>query len=145
MTDSERFGALATRLAEAICRGDTEQALACFAPEGSYHDRFYGEFRGRAAIADMITNHFHRDARDLAWRVYDPCATPGLGYARYDFSYVSKLAGSEGRRAGFSGIMCCRLRDGLIERYEEIFERGPVLVQLDFPDERVLKSLKRWA
>jgi len=38
-----------------------------------------------------------------------------------------------------------RLKDGLIERYEEIFERAQVLVRLGFADERILKSVRKWA
>jgi len=67
------------------------------------------------------------------------------GYARYDFSYTSKIAGSEGRRAGFSGIACCELREGLIRRYSEVFERAQVLARLGFTDQRIVESVRRWA
>ena len=79
-------------MTQAICRGDAEAAADCFAENGVYHDGFYGEFKGRAAIADMV-----------------------------------------------------RLKDGLIERYEEIFERAQVLARLGFADERILKSVRKWA
>jgi hypothetical protein len=39
-----------------------------------------------------------------------------------------------------SGISCCELEGELIRRYGETFERAPVLAQLGFPDERILKS-----
>ena len=32
----------------------------------------------------------------------------------------------------------------VIRRYSEIFERAPVLAQLGFGDERILKSVRRW-
>jgi len=105
-------------MTQAICRGDAEAAAGCFAETGVYHDGFYGEFKGRAAIADMVRRHFHGDASDFS---------------------------SEGRRAGFSGICKVRLKDGLIERYEEIFERAQVLARLGFADERILKSVRKWA
>jgi hypothetical protein len=42
--------------------------------------------------------------------------------------------------------MCkVRLKDGLIERYEEVFERAQVLARLGFADERILKSVRKWA
>jgi len=144
MTDaSAAFGALLARMTQAICRGDGAAAADCFAPDGTYHDGFYGEFRGRGAIREMIEGLFHRDARDFVWRLEDVVFDGRVGYARYDFSYVSRLAGAEGRRVGFVGISRCRLRDGLIERYDEAFDRGPVLVQLGFPPERIAKSLAR--
>jgi len=37
------------------------------------------------------------------------------------------------------------LGGGLIERYEEIFERAQVLARLGFADERIVKSVRKWA
>ncbi len=139
------FPSLLERMTAAICAGDAAGAAACFTPEGVYHDGFYGEFRGRAEIARMVRELFFRDARDFKWAVSAAVADDRTGYARYEFSYVSKISGSEGRRVGFSGVSCCELEDGMIRRYAEIFERAPVLVRLGFSDERILKSVKRWA
>ena len=143
MTSGE-FGALLERMTRAICSGDGDGAAACFTERGIYHDGFYGEFAGRAAIAGMVCNFFHRDARDFEWRWRDPVCDGAVGYARYDFSYVSRLAGAQGRGVSFSGMACCRLAGALIERYDEIFERAPVLARLGFSDERLLKSVRRW-
>jgi ketosteroid isomerase-like protein len=137
--------ALLERMTQAICRGDGEAAAACFAEDGVYHDGFYGEFRGRAAIADMVRRHFHGNACDFSWKLGDVAEQGGLGYASYEFSYTSKIPGAEGRRTGFSGMCKVRLKDGLIERYEEIFERAQVLARLGFADERILKSVRKWA
>jgi uncharacterized protein (TIGR02246 family) len=139
------FRALLERMTQAVCRGEAEGAAACFAEDGVYHDGFYGEFRGRAAIADMVRRHFHGNASDFTWKLGDAVEEGDRGYASYAFSYTSKIAGSEGRRVGFSGMCKCRLKDGLIERYEEIFERAQVLARLGFADERILKSVRKWA
>lgn len=139
------FEALLKRMTAAICAGDGTGAAACFVPDGVYHDGFYGEFAGREAIARMVTDFFHRDARDFEWRVVDAVCDGRLGYARYEFSYVSRIPGSEGRRVGFAGISCCELSGGLIRRYGEVFERAPVLARLGFADERILRAVKRWA
>lgn len=144
-TDGEAFGRLLRTMTEAICRGDGPAAGRCFTADGVYDDGFYGEFAGREAIARLVHDFFHRDARDFVWDVLDPVSDGRRAYARYEFSYVSRIAGCEGRAAGFSGVSICELRDGLIHRYEELFDRGPVLVQLGFADERVLKSLERRA
>lgn len=139
------FESILKRMTGAVCAGDGEESAACFTPAGAYHDGFYGEFKGRKAIARMVREVFHRDARDFEWQVHDVVSDGRLGYARYDFSYVSCIPGSEGRRVAFAGISFCELEDGLIHRYREIFERAPVLVALGFPDERILKAVKRWA
>ena len=143
--ESQRFETLLGAMTRAICAGDGKAAAACFTPTGVYHDGFYGEFRGRAAIRGMVENHFHANARDFAWTLSDALSNGKLAYARYDFSYVSKLPGSEGVRVYFSGVSQVRLKDGLIERYGEVFDRGVALAQMNFPPERIAKSLARWA
>jgi len=139
------FRALMGRMSQAICRGDGAATAACFTPDGIYHDGFYGEFRGHEAIRDMVENHFHANARDFTWTLSDALSDGSLGYARYDFSYVSKLPGSEGQRVYFAGISQVRLKDGLIAHYGEMFDRGTALVQMHFEPARIAKSLQRWA
>ena len=90
----------------------------------------------------MVRELFHRDARDFAWSFSDVVSDGRIGYARYDFSYLSKI--KEGGRIRFSGVSCCELEGDLIRRYGEVFERAPVLAQLGFSDERILKAVKRW-
>ncbi len=142
---SSEFRALIAGMTQAICRGDGAAAAACFIPEGIYHDGFYGEFRGREAIRDMVKHRFHANARDFSWTLSDALSDGKLAYARYAFSYTSKIAGSEGQRVFFSGISQVRLGDGLIAQYGEVFDRGIALAQMNFAAERIAKSLKRWA
>ena len=143
--DTAQFRALLGRMTGAICAGDGQGAAECFTPLGAYHDGFYGEFEGRDSIARMVTDYFHRDARDFKWNLLEVLSDGRVGFARYDFSYVSKIPASAGRKAGFSGIAYCELEGGLIRRYSEEFERAPVLAKLGFEDARILKSVKRWA
>ena len=145
MSDASRdFASLLKRMTSAICTGAARAAPECFTPDGVYHDSFSRELAGREASAGMITGLFHRDAKDFEWQGSDACSDGRVGYARYRFAYVSKIAGSEGRRVGFAGISFCTLEGGHIHRYSEIFERAPVLVQLGFGNERILKSVRRW-
>jgi uncharacterized protein (TIGR02246 family) len=143
--ESNEFRALLERMTQAICGGDGAAAAACFVPDGVYHDGFYGAFRGREAIRDMVENHFHANARDFAWTLSDALSDGSIAYARYDFSYTSRIAGSEGVRVYFAGISHVRLKDGLISHYGEVFDRGAALAQMNFPPERIAKSLARWA
>ena len=142
---SSEFHTLIERMSQAICRGDGAAAAACFVPDGSYHDGFYGEFRGREAIRDMVENRFHANARDFSWTLSDALSDGSLGYARYGFSYTSNIAGSVGALVFFAGISQVRLHDDLIARYGEVFDRGIALTQMNFPPERIAKSLARWA
>ncbi len=136
-----------TALLTAFCRhveaGDGAAFAALFVEDGVYHDVFYGAFQGRARIAAMLTDWFHRDARDFRWDMHQPVFDGTTLYARYVFSFTSKLAGAEGRRAMFEGVSIMTIRDGLIADYREVANPGPGLLDLGFPAERVAKILTR--
>lgn len=137
------FSALIRSMAAAVCRGDGRTAARCFSPDGIYHDHFYGQFAGREAIERMVLECFHRDAERLKWDILDPCSDGDNGYAHYTFSYTAKVPGSEGKRIAYAGMLHCRLAGGHIARYSEMFDRGPVLLQLGFAEPRILKSLRK--
>lgn len=127
----------------AVCRGDGRALGALFTEDGVYHDGFYGEFRGPAAIARMLEELFHRDARDFFWRFELPVASRDQAYARFHFGYVTKIPGFEGRKVEFDGISHFRFRDGRIEHYSEVWDLGLAMTQIGFPGERILKALKK--
>jgi ketosteroid isomerase-like protein len=138
------FAALLSAMTAAACRGDGAAVAACFTPDGVYHDCFYGAFAG-AAIAQMIEGFFHRDARDFRWDLHDAVDDGRTGYARYVFSYTSRLPEADGRRAIFEGVSICRLRDGRIESYREVANSAVGLLTLGFSPERIAKFLAREA
>lgn len=141
------FAELIRRMTDAACRGDGAGVAACFTPDGIYHDVFYGAHRG-PEIAWMIEDLFHRDAEDFVWKIHDPLegtADDGgaIGYARYVFSFTSKLEGHVGQRAGFEGVAVCRLEDGLIANYAEVADASVGLALMGFSDARVAKHASR--
>lgn len=136
------FAQLIARMTQAAVRGDGAAVAACFTPDGVYHDVFYGAFRG-AEIAEMIEERFHRDGKDFRWDIFDPVDDGETGYARYVFSYDSKIAGAEGRRAIFEGVAICRLDGDRIASYSEVANAATGLVCLGFPPERLAKFLAR--
>ncbi len=139
------FADLITAMTTAAAEGRGADVAACFTPEGVYHDVFYGDFQGPEAITDLIEGHFHRDAEAFRWDVHDPAETDGVGYARYTFSYRSKLAGCEGRRGAFEGVAVCRLKNGLITDYSEIANAATGLRMIGFGAEGVAKFIDREA
>ena len=142
---TDGFAALMERFAAAAVSGDGAALAALFTEDGAYHDVFYGTFNGRAAIADMLENRFHRDAENFRWDMHDPVRDGDIGYVRYVFSYDSKLAGCEGRRGMFEGVAILRLDGDRIRDYREVANVGPGLVSLGFVPERVSKILAREA
>lgn len=136
------FAELISRMTHAAARGDGQAVADCFTPDGVYHDVFYGAFIG-ADIKDLIENYFHRDAENFRWDVFDPVATGTVGYARYVFSYDSKLATSQGKRAIFEGVAVCHLQNGRIASYSEIANAATGLSCLGFPPERLAKFIAK--
>src|SRR5205823_10691094 len=129
------FPKLLENFAAAVVANDGAALGALFTPEGTYVDEFFGAHRGRDAIAAML-QRFHDTGGDYRWDFFDPVYDGATGYARFRFSYVSRLPECEGRPVTFEGISRFRLRDGLIERYDEAFDGGVALVQLGFPAKR---------
>ncbi|MEL0091445.1 MAG: nuclear transport factor 2 family protein, partial [Rhodospirillales bacterium] len=56
------FSDLLARFTAAVETGDGTELGKLFTLDGVYHDTFYGEFQGPAAIKNMLENHFWRDA-----------------------------------------------------------------------------------
>jgi ketosteroid isomerase-like protein len=128
---------------DAVERRDGKRFANLFCDDGVYHDVFYGEFVGRAKIAEMIDDWFFKSATDMRWDMHDPLCDGRTLYARYIFSYASLLPEARGNRAMFEGVALMRLRDGRIADYREVANIGPGLVDMNFAPERVAKILRR--
>ena len=142
---SERFAALVERLGAAATAGDSDAFAACFTEDGVYNDYIYGPHRGRAAIADMLVNLFHRDAAEYDWTFFDPVADGRIGYARSLSRFVSTIPEFKGREVVIDGISRFVLRDGLIAEYHESVNGGVAMAQLGLAPERMTKVMVKWA
>ena len=138
------FPELLSRFAKAVAANDGAGFSALFTEDGVYDDGFFGEYKGRKAISDML-QHFHDTGSDYRWDFFDPLSDGRTGYARYRFSYASGMPGAEGKPVVFEGISFFTFRDGLIARYSESFDRGMALAQQDFAAERIKKVLLKLA
>jgi len=138
------FADLLTEFAAAVTANDGKRLGLLFTEDGTYEDGFFGAHTGRPAIAAML-QRFHDTGRDYFWELLDPVSDRSIGYARFRFSYVSRLPEAAGRPVLFEGMSCFQFRDGLIAHYREAFDRGVALVQLDFPAERLKRILEKAA
>ncbi|MDQ8732476.1 nuclear transport factor 2 family protein [Bradyrhizobium sp. LHD-71] len=138
------FTNMLQHFAAAVAANDGKGLAALFTTDGVYDDGFYGEYAGREAIARML-QHFHDTGRNFRWDFFDALTDGGTGYARYRFSYASKMPGSEGKPVVFEGVAHFTFREGLIERYSETFDRGMALAQQDFAPERIKRVLMKLA
>jgi hypothetical protein len=138
------FPDLLSRFAKAVAANDGAAFSGLFTEDGTYDDGFFGEYRGRKAIADML-QHFHDTGSNYRWDFFDPLSDARQAYARYRFSYASSMPGAKGKPVVFEGMSHFVFRDGLIARYEESFDRGMALAQQDFAAERIKKVLVKLA
>jgi ketosteroid isomerase-like protein len=144
--DTLAFRALLERLTRAAEAADGEAFAACFTPDATYHDYIYGPHTGRAAIAHMMSELFHRDAGpDYRWEMFDPVCDGTTGYAWSLSSFTSTLPDFSGRRVLIDGMSRFVLRDGLIAEYHESVNGCVAMAQLGVAPERMAKVARRWA
>ncbi|MEZ5856928.1 MAG: nuclear transport factor 2 family protein [Hyphomicrobiaceae bacterium] len=137
--------AILKRFAAAVEAGNGTALGALFTENGVYDDYFFGPSEpGPEGVRDMLA-HFYEGGEDFRWDFFDILEGDDLGYASYRFSYTSKLPEANGARVVFEGISRFQLRDGKIERYSEVFDRGMALAQQDFAAERIKKIGLRYA
>jgi ketosteroid isomerase-like protein len=134
----------------AVEHRDGKRFASLFTEDGVYHDVFYGAFKGREKIAEMIDDWFHRTARDFRWEMFRPVSDGTMLYAYYTFSYVSTLPEAAqghggGKRVGFDGVSIMRLHDGKIAEYREVANSAIGLLDIGFAPERVAKILNKEA
>ena len=75
----------------------------------------------------------------------DPLCDGVQGYARWRFGYTSRLPESAGRKVAFEGMSRFEIEDGLIRRYDEVFDSGIAFVRLGMQAERIIRILTRFA
>lgn len=127
----------------AVERRDGKSFAALFTEDGVYHDVFYGAFKGREKVAEMIDDWFHRTARDFRWEMFRPVSDGTMLYAYYTFSYVSLLPEAGGKRVGFDGVSIMTLSDGKIAEYREVANAHHGLLEIGFAPERVAKLMAK--
>ena len=137
------FNGILNQFTQAVEEGDGAALGSLFTPDGVYEDCFYGTFTGRSEIQTMLEDHFWKHATEFRWRMFEPVVANGIGYARYRFSYVSKIAGAEGRSVLFEGMSQFSFEGSLIARYREVFNTGMALSQLGFSASRIHRHLEK--
>jgi steroid delta-isomerase-like uncharacterized protein len=123
---------------------DVSALLACFTPDASYDDGFYGSHRGEAVLRQMFDRMF-REGRDYAWRMETIVEAGDRAAAEWTFSYVvsDAIPRSAGRKIEFRGMSLFELHGGRIRAYREVFDRGAALLQLGFAPESLARVLAR--
>src|ERR1700726_1758417 len=134
MTGDE-FAALLDDLTRSAESGDGARFARHSTEDAVYYDYIYGAHRGRADIAHMMQDLFHRDAADYRWEMFDPVFDGETGYAWSLSSFTSKIEQFKGQHV---------VRDGLIAEYRESVNGGVAMAQLGVEPERMTKVFRRW-
>jgi ketosteroid isomerase-like protein len=124
--------------------GDGARFASHFTDDAIYYDYIYGAHKGRADIAHMMQDLFHRDAADYRWEMFDPVFDGEMGYAWSLSSFTSKIRHFEGKPVVIDGISRFMMRDGLIAEYRESVNGGVAMMQLGVEPERMSKVFGRW-
>jgi ketosteroid isomerase-like protein len=143
MTGDE-FAALLNDLTLSAESGDGARFARHFTEDAIYYDYIYGAHRGRADIARMMQDLFHRDAADYRWEMFDPVFDGEMGYAWSLSSFTSKIEQFKGQPVVIDGMSRFIVRDGLIAEYRESVNGGVAMAQLGVEPERMTKVFRRW-
>ncbi|MFA7505654.1 MAG: nuclear transport factor 2 family protein [Burkholderiaceae bacterium] len=139
------FVQLLAEFSSAAEAGDGERFSRCFTEDGIYHDYIYGAHTGRADIAHMMSNLFHRDAgEDYRWEMFDPVCNGDIAYAWSLSSFSSTIEQFQGRFVVIDGMSRFVLRDGLIAEYHESVNGGVAMHQLGVEPAWMDKVFRRW-
>lgn len=142
---SEEFARLLESFTRAAESGDGARFASHFTEDAVYHDYIYGPHTGRAAIAEMMQELFHRDAADYRWEMFDPVCNGDLGYAWSLSSFTSTVPEFKGQRVVIDGMSRFVLRGGLIAEYRESVNGGVAMAQLGVAPERMAKVFRKWS
>lgn len=142
---SEEFARLLESLTRAAESGDGAKFANHFTEDATYHDYIYGPHTGRAEIAAMMQDLFHRDAADYRWEMFDPVCNGDLGYAWSLSSFTSTVPDFAGQRVVIDGISRFVLRGALIAEYHESVNGGVAMAQLGVAPERMAKVFRKWS
>jgi len=142
---SEEFARLLESLTRAAESGDGARFANHFTEDATYHDYIYGPHTGRAEIAAMMQDLFHRDAADYRWEMFDPVCNGDLGYAWSLSSFTSTVPDFAGQRVVIDGMSRFVLRDALIAAYHESVNGGVAMAQLGVAPERMAKVFRKWS
>jgi ketosteroid isomerase-like protein len=141
----EEFAQLLNDFTRSAESGDGARFASHFTEDAVYYDYIYGPHQGRADIAHMMQDLFHRDAADYRWEMFDPVFDGKMGYAWSLSSFTSKIPQFQGKPVVIDGMSRFVVRGGLIAEYRESVNGGVAMAQLGVEPERMGKVFRRWS
>ena len=138
------FEEITQKFTQSVCNNDGDSLANLFAEHGVYHDYIYGSFKGKKNIKLMLNDHFHRDAKNFYWAMSDHIFKDDIGYAKFLFTFTSKIPEYLGKKVVVSGISFFRFKFNSIVEYSESVNGGIAMVQLGVKPEKMKKVFLKW-
>ena len=101
-------------------------------------------FKEKKNIKLMLNNYFHRDAKNFYWEMRDHVFRDDIGYAKYMFTFTSKVPEYFGKKVVVSGISFFRFKFNSIVEYSESVNGGIAMVQLGVKPAKMKKVFLKW-
>jgi ketosteroid isomerase-like protein len=122
---------VADRFASAFNTRDVDKVLACFAPDATYRDLFYGTFSGHDEIRSLFERMYAEGDRH-EWTMTRVVADSECTVGEWTFTFTVSAAvpPSAGRTLTFNGVSVFETLDGMCHTYREHFDRGAALLAL---------------
>jgi hypothetical protein len=122
---------VADRFASAFNARDVDGVLACFAPDATYRDLFYGTFAGHDQIRSLFEQMYAEGERH-EWTMTRVVSDPGCTVGEWTFTFTvgTAVPPSAGRTLTFNGVSVFEAVNGMCHTYREHFDRGAALLAL---------------
>ena len=140
----EMFADITDKFTKCVCENNLQEFGKLFATNGIYHDYIYGNFKGRNNIKRMLSDLFHRDTEQFYWKMFDHVFNNNIGYAKYRFSFISKIPEYTGKKVILSGMSSFKIKNKKILEYSESVNGGLAMVQLGISPLKMEKVFIKW-
>jgi ketosteroid isomerase-like protein len=135
---------IAHRFTAAFATRDVENVLACFTPDATYEDLFYGRSTGADGLRGLFGRMYAEGDRH-EWTMTRVVSRPGCTIGEWTFAFRTSAAvpSGAGHSVRFPGVSVFETVGGLCCAYREHFDRAAVLLALDVSADRVRTLVSR--
>ncbi|MGH3841293.1 MAG: nuclear transport factor 2 family protein [Pseudonocardiaceae bacterium] len=125
------YSTVAHRFAAAFNTRDVDQVLACFTPDVSYRDLYYGEAAGHDQ-ARRLFERMYAEGHHHTWTMTCVAENPDwtIGEWTFTFTVSDAVPQSAGRTLRYHGVSVFETRQGRCHTYREHFDRTATLLAL---------------
>jgi limonene-1,2-epoxide hydrolase len=135
---------IAHRFAAAFATRDVERVVACFTPDATYDDLFYGRSTGATGLRELFGRMYAEGDRH-EWTMTRVLTGPDCTIGEWTFTFTTSAAvpSGGGRTVRFPGVSVFETEGGRCRAYREHFDRAAALLALGVPAGRVAALVGR--